>query len=83
MSVQTDPQHNDATDTAQNEPPLRNLSWLTVWRSVASAAFGVQSEENQKRDFQQASPGRFILAGIGVSVIFVLGLVAIVSLVVS
>ena len=83
MSVQTDPQHNDATDTAQNEPPPRNLSWLTVWRSVASAAFGVQSGENQKRDFQQASPGRFILVGIGVSVIFVLGLVAIVSLVVS
>jgi hypothetical protein len=83
MSVQTDPQHNDATDTAQNEPPPRNLSWLTVWRSVASAAFGVQSGENQKRDFQQTSPGRFILAGIGVSVIFVLGLVAIVSLVVS
>ena len=82
MSVQTDPQHNDATDTAQNEPP-RNLSWLTVWRSVASAALGVQSGENQKRDFQQASPGRFILAGIGISVIFVLGLVAIVSLVVS
>lgn len=82
MSVQADPQHNDATDTAQNEPPPRNLSWLTVWRSAASAAFGVQSGENQKRDFQQVSPGRFILAGIGVSVIFVLGLVAIVSLVV-
>jgi len=81
--VKTDPQLNYATAAAHGESSPRDLSWLTVWRSAASAAFGVQSEENQKRDFHQASAGRFILAGIGVSVIFVLGLMIIVTLVVS
>ena len=84
ISMDPDLQPSVGTDPVERDPsPDKTLSWLTVFRSAASAAFGVQSGDNQKRDFGQASVVRFLVAGIGVSAVLVLGLVIVVTVVVS
>ena len=84
ISMDPDLQPSAGTDPVERDPsPDETLSWFTVFRSAASAAFGVQSGDNQKRDFRQASVVRFLVAGIGVSAVLVFGLVIIVTVVVS
>jgi len=54
---------------------------VTLWQTVVSvlaAGFGVQSEKNRERDFQQGSMKAFIVIGVVftvVLVLFVMGLV--------
>lgn len=45
---------------------------LQVVMSVLAAFFGVQSERNRQRDFQQGQPIHFIIAGIILTVLFIL-----------
>jgi len=49
--------------------------------SVIAAAFGVQSDDNHKRDFANGNPIAFIIGGVIFTVLFVLFLVGVVSLV--
>lgn len=59
---------------------------LTLWQivcSVLAAAFGVQSDKNRERDFNQAKPGTYIIAGIIFTVLFVLAIAVVVNLVLS
>ncbi|MDO6706222.1 DUF2970 domain-containing protein [Photobacterium sp. 1_MG-2023] len=48
-----------------------------VFRSVAAAMFGVQSDRNRQQDFSQPSALPFILAGVVFIVVFVMILVGI------
>lgn len=50
-----------------------------VIKSVLAAAIGVQSEENRQKDFEQGSLSTYIIAGVIFTVIFVSGLVFLVS----
>ncbi|QIR16270.1 DUF2970 domain-containing protein [Shewanella aestuarii] len=55
---------------------------LSIWRvfsSTVAAFFGVQTEQNRHRDFQQQSPLPFIIMGVILAFVFVIGLLAIVS----
>ncbi|WP_417350116.1 DUF2970 domain-containing protein [Ferrimonas sp.] len=52
---------------------------MKVVASVLAALFGVQSEANRQRDFSHASPLPFILTGIVLVGLFVLGLIALVN----
>ncbi|WP_440997436.1 DUF2970 domain-containing protein [Arhodomonas sp. SL1] len=61
----------------------RPPSFLQVMKSVAAAAFGVQSEEARQRDFSHGRAGPFIIAGIIFTAAFVIVLVVIVNLVLS
>lgn len=45
---------------------------LQVIKSVLAAFFGVQSEKNRQRDFQQSSPLPYVLAGLLLAGVFVL-----------
>lgn len=53
-----------------------------TFKSVAAAFFGVQSENTRKRDFSQGKLSHFIVAGIISVLIFIVCLIAIVSLVI-
>lgn len=52
---------------------------LAVLASVFRAWFGVQSEANRERDFQQGSAGSFIVAGILFAFVMVLAVVLVVQ----
>ena len=59
---------------------------LTLWQmicSVLAAAFGVQSDKNRERDFKQAKPSTYIIAGLIFTVLFVLTVATVVNLVLS
>ena len=58
-------------------------SLLQVVGSVLSAAFGVQSERNRLRDFQEGSAGTFIVVGVIATILFVLTIYGVVKLVIS
>jgi len=68
--------------TEKKEKPQK----LTLWQiicSVFAAAFGVQSNKNRERDFKQAKPSTYIIAGLIFTVLFVLTVAAVVNLVLS
>ncbi|MGR9086713.1 MAG: DUF2970 domain-containing protein [Gammaproteobacteria bacterium] len=56
---------------------------VEVVRSVISAAFGVQSDKNRLKDFEQGSLPVYIIAGLIFTVLFVIGLVFLVSRIVG
>lgn len=57
------------------------LSFFQLMLSAIAAAFGVQSDKNRKRDFQQKSIWPFVAAGLLFTAIFVLTLILVVKLV--
>ena len=56
---------------------------LDVVKSVLAAMFGVQSPENRERDFKHGKASHFIIAGIVLTVIFVIVLINIVTSIVE
>jgi hypothetical protein len=50
-----------------------------VIKSVLAAAIGVQSNDNRQKDFEQGSLSTYIIAGVVFTVLFVLGLIFLVS----
>ena len=54
---------------------------MRVVKSIAAAAFGVQSSRNREADFTHGNYRHFIIGGIVFTVIFVLTIVFVVSLV--
>lgn len=70
-------------NVSNSEEPQEKLGLFSVFKSVAAAMIGVQSDKNRRRDFQQKSIWPFIIVGIVFVVVFVLTLVAVVSMVVE
>ncbi len=54
-----------------------------ILRSTLAAAFGVQSQQNRAKDFEEGNAGWFILAGIVFTVIFIFTVLTVVNLVVA
>lgn len=54
-------------------------SIIEVIKSVLAAAIGVQSDANRQKDFTQGSLSTYIVAGLIFTVLFVSGLVFLVS----
>ena len=54
--------------------------WQVVFSTLASF-FGVQSQKNRERDFQHGNPAAFITAGLILTVLFILTVVAVVRMV--
>jgi hypothetical protein len=54
-----------------------------VTKSVLAAGFGVQSNENRERDFKYGKPGQFIIIGLIITVLFILGVWGLVMLVMN
>lgn len=57
--------------------PKSNI--FEIFKSVLSAAIGVQSDENRKKDFEQGSFSTYIIAGLIFTVLFVGFLIFVVS----
>lgn len=60
-----------------------NTSFLDVVKSVLASFIGVQSEANRQRDFTQGKPIHYIVAGLILTVVFVLLVWGLVKLVLS
>jgi hypothetical protein len=54
---------------------------MQLIKSVLSAAIGVQSDENRRREFEQGSLSTYIIAGIIFTVVFVGSLILLVSII--
>ena len=59
----------------------RHLPLSAMVKSIAAAAFGVQSSRNKERDFTHGNYRHFIIGGIVFTVLFVLTLAFVVSMV--
>lgn len=58
-------------------------SLIDVIKSVLASFFGVQSDKNRQRDFQQGSPAQFIIVGLILTVLFIVGMILIVKLILA
>lgn len=67
----------------QDGQELREVTPLTVIGSVFRAWFGVQTEENRKRDFSSNNPVPFIVAGIVFALIMIIGVIIAVNVAMS
>jgi len=56
---------------------------IDTFKSVLASFFGVQSDKNRKRDFQQGSPAQFIIVGLLMTIIFIVGMIFIVKLILA
>ena len=61
-------------------PNSRSPGLLSIVLSVLSAFFGVQSEKNRERDFQHGRPIHYILVGLIMTLLFILGVLVAVKL---
>jgi hypothetical protein len=52
---------------------------VQVFKSVVSAAIGVQSDENRKKDFEEGKLSTYLIAGLIVTVLFVISLIFLVT----
>ncbi len=68
----------DHHDSGSEKPNL-----FQVIASVLAAAFGVQSNKNRERDFQQGNVAVFIGAGVIGTILFILLIYGVVKLVLS
>jgi len=64
-----------------NDEQEKNLTLRQMLGSVLAAALGVQSGKNRARDFSHGKPSRFIILGVGFTVLFVLIVLGVVKLV--
>ncbi len=58
-------------------------SLIDVLKSVLASFFGVQSDEKRKRDFQQGSPTQFIIVGLVLTVLFIVGMIFLVKFILA
>ena len=62
---------------------VKKVSPFSLMGSVVASAFGVQTNKNRERDFQQGKFHHFIIGGIIFAVLFVLFIVGVVKIVMS
>ncbi len=60
-----------------------SLKYKRIMLSTLAAAFGVQSQRNRAKDFEEGNAGWFILAGIISTVVFIFTVLTVVNLVVA
>lgn len=56
---------------------------IDVVKSVLASFFGVQSDKNRERDFQQGSPAQFILVGLILTILFIVIMIVIVKIILT
>ena len=71
-----DPQDNEQPGKPSDKPSIKQLIGSTL-----AAGIGVQSDKNRERDFKGGNIKTFIICGVIFTVLFVVGLIALVNLV--
>lgn len=69
------------TEPQKQPPNKKKVSLLAVIASVMAAFFGVQSQKNKERDFNQGNHKVFIIVAAILTLLFIATLFAIVQLV--
>lgn len=59
------------------------MEYFKIIKSVFSAMIGVQKKKNLEEDFSKSSATPFIIAGILMTLVFVLGIWAVVQIILS
>lgn len=67
----------------EDKAEMKEVSAFTVLGSVFRAWFGVQTEENRKRDFSSNNPTPFIVAGIIFTLVMIIGVIIAVNMALS
>ena len=70
----------------QNKKSIEKPKGIGFWNTLQStiaAACGVQTKANRERDFANAKPSTFVIAGILFVIAFIFGMYGIVQLVLS
>ena len=67
----------------QQENTQKKPGLISMVVSVLAAFLGVQTEKNRHRDFQHGNPKAYIIIGVILTILFVLGLVGVVNLVMA
>lgn len=70
--------HDASLERASDERSDKPLKWSQIMLSTLSAGFGVQSGSRRERDFKGGSVESFVIAGLALTTVFVLTLLAIV-----
>lgn len=67
------PESNNSTppETAPNQNTGQGTGFFSMIKSIAGGMFGVQSEAQREKDFQQGSATQFIIGGIIFTLIFI------------
>ena len=60
---------------------MSNVRIIPLIKSILSAAIGVQSEENRRKEFEQGSLATYVIAGVIFTALFVGCIILIVSMV--
>lgn len=76
-------QHKQDDSTNSNDNKPTQVSTWNVIISVFRAWFGVQTEENRKRDFSSNDPTPFIIAGVIFALIMIVGVIIAVNIALS
>ncbi len=72
------------TDNQDNKlADQEKVSVIGVMKSVIAASFGVQTNANRQRDFNQGKFHHFVIGGIVFAILFVLVLVGLVKVVMN
>jgi len=61
---------------------MSNQNFLQVIKSVFASFIGIQTEANRKNDFENNSPAAYIIAGLIMTVLFVLTIIIVVTLII-
>lgn len=69
-------------ESPQDSQPTHVSTW-NVLTSVFRAWFGVQTEENRKRDFNSNNPMPFIVAGVVFALVMIVGVIIAVNIALS
>lgn len=64
----------DTSPKPDPKAPDKQPGALDIVLSVLSSFFGVQSARNQERDFRHGRPIHFIIVGLGLTVLLILGI---------
>lgn len=67
--------------TSEKPSSQKKVSPFAVMKSVFAAGFGVQTNTNRERDFEQGKFHHFVIGGIVFAVLFVLILVGLVNVI--
>lgn len=75
------PLNHVSTEALVDGKPAPSLSFLQMLVSILASFFGVQSDKNRKRDFEQGKPIHFIVAGVFMTVVWYVSIYLIVKVV--
>ena len=77
----TEDNNNKDSQPQQHTPTRAGLRFRQMLSTILFGALGVQTNKARERDFTQGKLSHFIFFGVGIMVVFTLGIIGVVKLV--